>query len=95
VTATLVVEMAMFVTSVWLCTRTARVRNRRGRLVLAAAVVVLGGIDVGNLGGLPPPGERALAVVALGAWLFVPWCYWIDRDRTTSGTGSAPARGEA
>jgi hypothetical protein len=26
-------------------------------------------------------GTQALAVVALAAWLFVPWAYWINRHR--------------
>src|SRR5262245_61148869 len=95
VTATLMVEIAMFATGVWLYVGTARARNRRGRLALAGVVLVLGGIYVGNLAGPPPPSETALALVALGAWLFVPWFYWIDRNRVASGTGSAPPRGEA
>jgi uncharacterized membrane protein YhaH (DUF805 family) len=92
---TLVVEIAMFVTDAWLHVRTARARNRRGRLALAGVVLVLGGIDVGNLMGPPPPSETALSLVGLGAWLLVLWFYWIDRNRAPSGTGSAPARGEA
>ena len=95
VTATLVVEIAMFATGIWLYVGTTRARNRQGRLALAGVVLVLGGIYVGNLAGPPPPSETALALVALGAWLFVPWFYWIDRNRVASGTGSAPTRGEA
>ena len=61
--------------------RTTRPRNRVGRWALAAMIALLVFIFVSGFAGGPPPSERALPLVTLGVWLFVPWGYWIDRHR--------------
>jgi hypothetical protein len=44
-------------------------------------ILVLVFIYLTGAGGAPPPSERALALGALGLWLFVPWSWWVDRHR--------------
>jgi hypothetical protein len=28
-----------------------------------------------------PPGMRALEIVGVATWIFVPWMFWVDRNR--------------
>lgn len=77
VTATLIVELAMFVCGVWLYTRT---RPKAGpvRARFWIFVAALTAIYLGAAFGPPPPDVRALAVSALALWLLVPWAHWVD-----------------
>ena len=81
VPATLIVEAAMFVAGVWIYQRTTRAVDRTGRLGFWILVALLAVIYVGNAFGQPPPSVRALALVALAAWIFPFWAAWIDRHR--------------
>ena len=44
-------------------------------------VALLTFIFLSGATGAPPPSERALAISALGLWMFVPWGWWVDRHR--------------
>jgi membrane-bound metal-dependent hydrolase YbcI (DUF457 family) len=81
VTATVALEMACFAPGLALYVRGTRARDRVGSWGLWSMVAVLTTIFLGGLTGAPPPNERALAVSALGLWLFVPWSWWVDRHR--------------
>jgi membrane-bound metal-dependent hydrolase YbcI (DUF457 family) len=78
---TIAVETAMFVIGVWLYVRCTRPRNGTGKIALAALVALLSLFYVTTVLGPPPPSARVLAWVGLVAWLFVPWAWWIDRNR--------------
>lgn len=78
---TLVLELVMFAGSVILYTRVTKAANKTGQLAFWSWVVFMVLIYFSNLLGPPPPDEKTLAFVTLGAWLFVPWGYWIDRNR--------------
>jgi len=81
--ASAVVESALFVVGAFLYLRATKARDRVGQYALWAFLLLLVVLYVANMFGPPPPGVQALAVVALGQWLFVLWGYWIDRHRTT------------
>ena len=93
VPATLAVEIALFAAAVWLYTRTTRPVDRAGRWGFWSLIGVLALIYVGNVMGPPPPGEREIAVVSLGLWLFVPWGYWVDRHRGPAAVPATPPAG--
>ena len=76
------VETALFAVGAFLYLRATKARDRVGQYALWAFLLLLVVLYVGNMFGPPPPGVQALAVVALGQWLFVLWAYWIDRHRT-------------
>lgn len=78
---TLVVELGIFVIGAALYFRATTALDRTGRYALWALLAVLLVLYFGNLVSPPPPSERAIAIVGLGGWLFVPWAYWIDRHR--------------
>jgi hypothetical protein len=81
VPATVAIELATFAIGLALYARGTRARDRVGRWGLWAMVAVLAAFFVGGLQGAPPSDEHALAVTALGLWLFVPWGWWVDRHR--------------
>ena len=78
---TLVVELGLFVIGTVLYLRATTAKDSIGHFALWVLLVLLVGVYVMNLLGSPPPSEKAIAIVGLGGWLFVPWAYWIDRHR--------------
>jgi hypothetical protein len=95
VVATLVVEGAVFVAGVFLYATTTRSRNRTGLFAYWSLVAFLVVVYVLNLGP-PPPSVTAIGVVGLLGWLFVPWGFWIDRNREAITSRRArPLRSEA
>jgi hypothetical protein len=81
VPATVLVEGVLFAAGVLVYARNTRPRDRTGRLAFWALVVFLIAIYVSNIMGPPPPSARAVGIVTLSMWLFVPWGVWIDRHR--------------
>jgi hypothetical protein len=81
VPATLLVEGALFAAGVVLYATLTRPRNRTGSVALWALVALLVAIYAANLLGPPPPSPRAIGVVGLLGWLFLPFAVWIDRNR--------------
>ncbi|HZR08327.1 MAG TPA: hypothetical protein VFA79_07085 [Myxococcales bacterium] len=81
VLATVLVEGALFAAGVLVYVKKTRPRDRTGRLAFWALVVFLIAVYVSNILGPPPPGARAVSIVTLSMWLFVPWGVWIDRHR--------------
>ena len=79
--ATLAVEFALFVVGVAIYARTTRAINRRGAFALWALVVLLAVIYLMTFFGPPPPSVDAIKYGGLTGWLFVPWAWWIDRNR--------------
>ena len=86
---TIVLELAVFGFGVVVYLRTTRARDRIGSWALWAMVAVLLLIFVSGFTSAPPPNGRAVALGALGLWLFLPWSYWIDRHREVTAPGSA------
>jgi hypothetical protein len=82
VTATLVVELAMFAIGVALYVRGGGAGRRRLSfwLLMAFALVAY----LGAAFGPPPPDVRTLAWSALMGWLLVPWTWFADRERTAN-----------
>ena len=81
VPATVVLEVALLAAGLGLYLRGTRARDRVGSWGLWAMVGLLTAFFLGGTFGAPPPSERALALSALGLWLFVPWGWWVDRHR--------------
>ena len=81
--ATLAVECALFVVGVAIYVRATRAINRRGAVALWTLVGFLLLFYAANMFGPPPPSVDAIKYGGLAGWLFVPWAWWIDRNRVT------------
>ena len=84
-TATLVVELAVFAVGVVLYLRTTTAKDRIGSIGLWSLVGFLVLVYAGNLFGAPPPSVRAIAWLGQAQWLIIVWGYWIDRHRVAHG----------
>jgi membrane-bound metal-dependent hydrolase YbcI (DUF457 family) len=84
--ATVAIELGLFGFGLFVYLRGTRARDGAGRWALWSLVAVLLLIFLSGLGGAPPPSARAVAVVTLGLWLFVPWAAWADRRRDPVAT---------
>lgn len=81
VAGTLVVEGAFFLGVVVLYTRAFPARDRLGRVGLIALVGLVTLIWIAGPFSPPPPGETAVAVVALALWIFPVWAWRIEAHR--------------
>ncbi len=88
---TVLVEGAMFVVGVTLYATGTRARNRAGAISLWALVGLLVALYVAIALGPPPPSAQAIMVGGMASWLFVPWAFWIDRNREV--VGPSPTKG--
>lgn len=86
--ATLAVELALFVVGVAIYARTTRAINRRGAFALWALVVLLAALYLMTFFGPPPPSVEMIKYGGLTGWLFVPWAWWIDRNRVARAAGA-------
>ena len=86
--ATVVIELGLFAVGLAMYLRGTRPKDRVGSWALAGLVAFLLLIFLSGLSGAPPPSERAVGLVTLGLWLFVPWSYWIERHRVPRRVGS-------
>jgi hypothetical protein len=78
---TIAVELIVLGLGLTIYLRRTRARDRVGVWALWAMVVALLAIFFSGFASPPPASQRAVAVAALGIWLFIPWGYWIDRHR--------------
>ena len=78
---TVLVEGSIFVAGAVLYWRFTSAQDRVGHYAFWSLVIILVAIYALNLSGPPPPSVRAIGIVGLAGWLFVPWGYWIDRHR--------------
>ena len=78
---TIALELVVFAGGLAIYLQTTRARDRIGTWALWAMVAVMVLIFAGGFVSAPPPNGRAVAMGALGLWLFVPWGYWVDRHR--------------
>ena len=90
IAATAIVEGALFALGIFVYTTTTRARNRIGSVALWSLVAFLPAIYIANIIGPPPPSARAVSVVTLLLWVFIPWAIWIDRNRETVGAAGSP-----
>lgn len=88
---TLVVEGALFVAGVVVYTRVTRAARPRGTVGFWALVATLVVFYVAAVFGPPPPSATWLMIAAFVGWLFVPWAWWIDRNRGPRASPLPPA----
>jgi hypothetical protein len=60
------------------------VRIDPGNTAFTPLDLLLAAIYSTTVFGPPPPSVEAIKYVGVTSWLFVPWAWWIDRNRTVS-----------
>lgn len=81
IAGTLIVEGALFAAAITVYVRGTRPRRAAGKWALWTLIGLTTVIWVSGPWSPPPPGQRAIAYVALAMWLFPLWAVWIDRTR--------------
>lgn len=78
---TLIVELFIFIGGVLLYASATSSKNKTGSFSLWSLVIVFLLIYIMNVLGDPPPDARSIGYVGLAQLLFIPWGYWIDKNR--------------
>jgi hypothetical protein len=76
-----VVEGAMFAIGLWLYLGATRAVGKGGTIGFWSYCALMVALYAGSIAGPPPPSVRALTIVAMATWIFVPWLVWVDRGR--------------
>ncbi len=77
----ILVEILIFSAGVYLYITSTEAKSKKGIYGLWALVIFLVVIYFMNITGPPPPSVEAIGYAGLLQWLFIPWAYWIDRNR--------------
>lgn len=83
VTATVILELTLFISGALLYIRSTKPKNNVGRYAYWALILFLLVIEISNLLSPPPPSATAIGYVGLSQWLIIAWAYWIDRNRVS------------
>ena len=78
---TLTVELLLFAVGLAVYVGTTRSRDAAGRWAFRGLIAFYLLTYAGSVVGPPPPGERAIAWVALLTWLLPLWAWWADAHR--------------
>lgn len=79
--ATVLIELTMFVLSLWVYMRVTRAKDRIGVYAFGTFAVIMVLLYLGVVTGPPPPNVKVLAIMGLLSWLIVLWAWWFDRHR--------------
>ena len=91
VTATVVIESALYAAGVWVYTSATRARDSVGRYAWGALVALMAAAYVWSLRSPPPPSVFAVAWAGIVASVFTLWlAWWADRHRTAKAVGERP-----
>lgn len=77
------VEIIIFAAGVFLYLNATQSKNKKGTFGFWGLVAFLMTIYVMNILSPAPPSVEAIGYAGLLQWLFIPWAYWIDRNRTS------------
>ncbi|WP_018614310.1 metal-dependent hydrolase [Segetibacter koreensis] len=89
ITASLIVELLLFVSGIFLYLTATKASNKAGSIGFWSLAIFLLVIHIANMFGAPPSNVKAIAWAGQLQWLFVIWAYWIDRNRHTADTSIA------
>jgi len=78
---TIAIESAMFVVGLGSYLGTTRARNLAGHVGLWLFVALMLFLYFSQVNAPAPPSVRALEIVGIATWIFVPWMFWVDRHR--------------
>ncbi len=85
---TITIELAMFAIAIWTYQKETRAKDKIGLYAFLAFVLILLLAYAGAIFGPPPPSVKKLAIFTLLTWLAIPWAWWFDAHRVSTGSGS-------
>ncbi len=77
----LVIESLIFIGGIYLYLSSTKAKNKTGKFAFWSLVLFLGVAYLMNVFSPPPPSVEAIGYAGLLQWLFIPWAYWIDKNR--------------
>ncbi len=78
-----IIEGLIFTIGVYLYISSTKAKNKKGQFGLWSLIIFFAIIYLLNLFGSPPPSVQAVGIAGLFQWLFIPWAYWIDKNRVS------------
>jgi hypothetical protein len=78
---TVIVEVMMFAVGIYFYLRTTTPADKLGSIALWSFIGLQLLMYAGNIFANIPVDSRTMAMGSLLQWLFIPWAYWIDRNR--------------
>jgi len=85
---TMALEFGLFALGIWLYQKRTRARDKTGLYAFAGFAAFLLLAYAAAAFGPPPPTVTKLALVALLAWLMIPWAWWFDQHRSVPPAGA-------
>ena len=85
VSATLVVELALFAAAIWVYSKLTVEKSKKGTWAFWSLIAFLVLAYFANAFGPKPPADATASMIAgpaLAFWLLIPWAHWADRNRT-------------
>ncbi len=79
--ASFIVESLIFIGGIYLYLSSTKTKNKTGTFAFWGLIIFLTAAYIMNIIGPPPPSVEAIGYAGLLQWLFIPWAYWIDRNR--------------
>jgi len=76
-----IVESLIFIAGIYLYLSSTKTKNKTGTFAFWGLIVFLAAVYTMNVLGPPPPSVEAIGYAGLLQWLFIPWAYWIDKNR--------------
>ncbi len=76
-----IIESLIFALGIYLYLNSTKAKNKKGTFLFWGLILFLVVIYVMNFFGPPPPSTQAIGYAGLLQWIFIPWAYWIDKNR--------------
>jgi hypothetical protein len=81
---TITLELILFIVGIVYYLHFTQPINKTGKIAPWTMIVFLVSSYVASFAGPPPPDAGPVGWMALSQWLFIPWAFWIDRNRKYS-----------
>jgi len=78
-----ILEILIFSAGIYFYLSCTKAKNKKGTFGFWSLIIFLFIVYLMNIFSPPPPSVEAIGYAGLLQWLFIPWAYWIDRNRIT------------
>jgi len=78
-----ILELLIFSGGIYFYLSCTRAKNKKGSFGFQGLIIFLSVVYFMNIFSPPPPSVEAIGYAGFLQWLFIPWAFWIDRNRIT------------